>query len=77
MLVTKMKYFYDKIVKLKSQGLDIYKKENFYNHEIVGYNYRMTNICAAIGYTQLKKINSFISKKKKIDLLYKKFLKSK
>ncbi len=76
MLVTKIKYFYDKIVKLKSQGLDIYKKENFYNHEIVGYNYRMTNICAAIGYTQLKKINSFILKKKKIDFLYKKFLQS-
>lgn len=76
MLVTKMKYFYDKIVKLKSQGLDINKKDNFYNHEIVGYNYRMTNVCAAIGYSQLKKINSFILKKKKINFLYKKFLQS-
>ena len=76
MLVTKIKFYYDKIVKLKSQGLNIHKKDNFYNHDIVGYNYRMTNICAAIGLAQLKKINSFISKKKKIDLLYRKFLKS-
>ncbi len=76
MLATKKKSYYDKIVKLKSQGLNIYKKDNFYNHDIVGYNYRMTNICAAIGLAQLKKINSFISKKKKIDLLYRKFLKS-
>ena len=75
MLVTKIKFYYDKIVKLKSQGLNIHKKDNFYNHDIVGYNYRMTNICAAIGLAQLKKINSFISKKK-IDLLYRKFLKS-
>ena len=49
MLVTKIKFYYDKIVKLKSQGLNIHKKDNSYNHDIVGYNYRMTNICAAIG----------------------------
>jgi len=76
MLVTKIKSYYNKIVKLKSQGLNINKKDNFYNHDIVGYNYRMTNICAAIGFAQLKKINSFIYKKKKIDSLYRKFLKS-
>ena len=75
MLVTKKKFYYDKIVKLKSQGLNIYKKDNFYNHDIVGYNYRMTNICAAIGLAQLKKL-IHSSLRKKIDLLYRKFLKS-
>jgi len=74
MVVTKKNFLYKKIIKLKSQGLNIFKKNNYYNHEIVGYNYRMTNICAAIGFSQLKKINFFISKKKKIDYLYKKFL---
>lgn len=75
MLVTKKNHTYKKIVKFKSQGLDIYKKKNnYYNHEVVGYNYRMTNICAAIGYSQLQKIDNFIKKKKKIDNLYKKFL---
>ena len=74
MLVTKKKNLIDKIIKFKSQGLNIKKKHNYYNHEIVGYNYRMTNICAAIGCSQLKKIDNFIMKKKKIDTLYKKFL---
>ena len=68
MLITKENYIYKKIVKFKSQGLDIFKKkDNYYNHEVVGYNYRMTNICAAIGFSQLKRIDSFIDKKKKIN----------
>tara|TARA_Y100000816_G_C26105446_1_gene587260 strand:+ start:519 stop:1613 length:1095 start_codon:yes stop_codon:yes gene_type:complete len=77
MLITKKKFFIDKIIKLKSQGLDINKKYNYYNHEILGYNYRMTNICAAIGFSQLKKIDKFILKKKEIDKFYKKFLSKK
>ena len=78
MLVTKKNHTYKKIVKFKSQGLDIYKKKNnYYNHEVVGYNYRMTNICAAIGYSQLKQIDRFIDRKKKINKLYKKLLSNK
>jgi len=30
-----------------------------YYHDIVGYNYRMTNVAAAIGLCQLKKLDSF------------------
>ena len=44
---------------------------------MIGYNYRMTNICAAIGYSQLKKIDSFIDRKNKINKLYKKLLSNK
>jgi len=76
MVVTKKKSLFEKIIKFKSQGLNIYKKNNYYNHEIIGYNYRMTNICAAIGFSQLKKVNFFISQKKKINDLYQKFLSS-
>jgi len=76
MVVTKKFFLYKRIIKFKSQGLNIFKKNNFYNHEVVGYNYRMTNICAAIGYSQLKKIDIFIAKKIKINYLYKKFLSS-
>lgn len=74
MVVTKSKDIYKKIVFLKSQGLNIYKTNNFYNHEMVGYNYRMTNICASIGLAQLKKINSIVRQKKLIFEQYKKFL---
>ena len=78
MLITKKNFIYKQIVKFKSQGLDIFKKKNnYYNHEVVGYNYRMTNICAAIGYSQLKQIDRFIDRKKKINKLYKKLLSNK
>ena len=76
MVVTKNKKIFEKIVKLKSQGLNIFKKNNYYNHEVVGYNYRMTNICASIGLAQLKRINLLIKRKKEINRLYNKFLKS-
>ena len=66
---------FDSIVKLKSQGLNITQKNNYYNHEIVGYNYRMTNICSAIGDAQLKKIDLIIKRKIQINNLYKLYLK--
>ncbi len=36
-----------------------------YNHEIFGLNFRMTNIAAAIGIEQLKKLNEFNKKRMK------------
>ena len=74
MVVTNKKKFINKIIQLKSQGLNINKNNNYYNHEIIGFNYRMTNICAAIGLAQLKKINFFIHRKNKINSIYKKIL---
>ncbi len=35
-----------------------------YEHEVLGYNYRMTNINAAIGLEQLKKLDSFNKKRR-------------
>jgi len=42
-------------------------------HDDLGYNYRMANINAAIGLSQIKKIKKFLKNKRKIFLLYKKF----
>jgi len=75
MVVTKNKKLFDSIVKLKSQGLNITQKNNYYDHEIVGYNYRMTNICSAIGDAQLKKIDLIIKRKIQINNLYQLYLK--
>lgn len=49
-------------------------RENFpwYQHEEVGYNYRLSNICAGIGRGQLKVINERVSKKRYIYNFYKK-----
>ena len=43
-------------------------------HDEIGYNYRISNLHAAIGVSQLKKLSSFIKTKKKNYLLYKKLL---
>ena len=32
----------------------------------VGYNYRMTNICAAIGFSQIHRLKNILKKEKKI-----------
>lgn len=45
---------------------------NYYVHSEVGYNYRMTNLQAAIGVAQLTKIEKYIEKKKTIAGWYKK-----
>lgn len=41
------------------------------NHCEVGFNYRMTNIEAALGIAQLEQFNGFIKKKEKISAIYK------
>ncbi|MEW6696846.1 MAG: DegT/DnrJ/EryC1/StrS family aminotransferase [Bacillota bacterium] len=45
-----------------------------YHHELVGYNYRMTNIHAAIGLEQLKKLGMFNEKRKKHAKFYEDFI---
>lgn len=45
---------------LRGQGL---AANGEYWHDIVGYNYRMTNICAAIGLAQLERIDSILAGK--------------
>jgi len=44
-------------------------------HEELGYNYRMTNMQAALGVAQLENINQIIKKKRKIGQIYNKLLK--
>ena len=44
-----------------------------YVHNEVGYNYRLTNVQAAIGVGQLERINEFVDKKKYINDFYKDF----
>jgi perosamine synthetase len=54
--------------KLKGQGLH---ENREYWHDVIGYNYRMTNICAALGCAQLESIDEKISRKREIAALYK------
>jgi len=63
MVVTNDETLHDRIVHLKGQGLAKYRE---YWHDAIGYNYRMTNICAAIGLAQLERIDETLSKKRQI-----------
>jgi len=45
-----------------------------YEHEVVGYNYRMSNICAAIGVGQLKQLEEKIARRREIFATYEKHL---
>lgn len=49
-------------------------RENFpwYQHEEIGYNYRLSNICAGIGRGQLRVLNERVAKKNYIYNFYKK-----
>ena len=44
----------------------------FYIHNDVGYNYRMNNLQASLGYSQINKLEKIINLKNKIHNLYKK-----
>ena len=54
MIVTDDEEHYERIKKIVNHG-----QSKRYQHDILGYNYRMTNISAAIGIEQLKKLKHF------------------
>jgi aminotransferase in exopolysaccharide biosynthesis len=41
-----------------------------YHHDRVGFNYRMTNIAAAVGCAQMERLEEFVGMKRKIQELY-------
>lgn len=45
-----------------------------YIHDEVGYNYRMTNLEAAVGCAQMERLEEFMARKKEIALRYKRFV---
>ena len=58
---------YERALHFKGQGLAKYRE---YWHDVVGYNYRMTNICAAIGLAQLEKVDLILERKLNIAKWY-------
>jgi len=72
-LICKDKDLVEKAKFLATQARD---DKPHYEHSEIGYNYRMSNICAAIGLGQLEVLEERILQKRLIKLFYKKELSS-
>lgn len=72
MVMTNDKVLFERACHLKGQGLASHRE---YWHDIIGYNYRMTNIAAAIGLAQFEQVDTFINKKIALAKEYEKQLK--
>lgn len=61
MVVLKDPHLYDRLSVLKNQGNDPLRP---YWHTTIGYNYRMTNLAAALGLAQLEQALEILEKKR-------------
>ena len=67
MVVTNDKTLFERARHFKGQGLAAHRE---YWHDVIGYNYRLTNICAAIGLAQLERAGEVITKKRQLAETY-------
>ena len=67
MIIFKDKDIADRAAMLRDHGM---KKTKRYWHEEVGYNYRLTNIQAAIGVAQFERLDEFVDAKRRIAKAY-------
>lgn len=72
MCLTDNEELYKKMLLLRDHGM---RKEKKYWHEVIGYNYRLTNLQAALGCAQLERIEEFVEKKRNNAQLYMDLLK--
>lgn len=61
----------NKILWYATQAREAYP---YYQHEAIGYNYRMSNICAGIGRGQMKIVNDHIAHHKHVQKMYEELL---
>ena len=61
----------NKVMFYATQAREAY---SYYQHEEIGYNYRMSNICAGIGRGQMTVANDHIAHHKRVCALYKELL---
>lgn len=72
-IVAKNREVKDKAVFLSTQARD---NAPHYQHSEVGYNYRMSNICAGIGRGQMEVLDKHIALRRKMNEFYKNYFKN-
>ena len=70
MVVTNNKEIADRIKLLKNLGFT----EPRFKHDLLGYNFRMTGYQAALGLSQLKRVDHIVSEKIRVGETYEKYL---
>jgi UDP-4-amino-4,6-dideoxy-N-acetyl-beta-L-altrosamine transaminase len=80
-VITNNKEFHKKLLMFRSHGITkdrfLNKSDGdwYYEMQFLGYNYRITDIQAALGISQLKKLDSFVERRRKIADIYNKMFK--
>lgn len=67
MCITDDGELYERMKILRDHGM---RPDKRYWHQVIGYNYRMTNIQASLGLIQLRKLDNILSIKRRIALEY-------
>ncbi|UOE55169.1 UDP-4-amino-4,6-dideoxy-N-acetyl-beta-L-altrosamine transaminase [Cytobacillus oceanisediminis] len=77
MIVTNNKKYYEKLLQFRSHGItrdtELMQENHgpwYYEMQFLGYNYRMTDFQAALGCSQMDKIDMFVEKRKEIVAKY-------
>ena len=73
MVTTNNEELYEKMKHFRSQGVSPQKR---YWHTMVAYNYRMTNLQAAVGLAQLENIHWHLEQRSRVNKLYEKHLRN-
>lgn len=80
-IVTDSKEYYEKLMMFRTHGITkdpakLTRDEGPWYHEMqsLGFNYRMTDIQAALGESQMKRLPSFIKKRRALAARYQKLL---
>ena len=71
MLVTQSSQFAERARHLATQAREPF---SHYEHAVVGYNYRLSNLLAALGRAQLRGLDSRIERRRRIDATYREAL---
>lgn len=71
---------YEKLLLLRNHGMEANQEVSPWHYDMkeLGFNYRLTDIASALGISQLKKLDSFLKRRRELVSQYEKaFLKSK